>query len=101
MTEKTITITERGLCDLLKQATDLLTQGKPIEGLLPSDNGELDQPIHMDPCVYEDDDQNFCPFCGEETGGGFCNADCENLFYDESHLDRHVEDEERRDKCQR
>ena len=58
MSEKTITITERGLCDLLKQATDLLTQGKPIEGLLPSDNGELDKPPlmsgHEGP--YEDDE---------------------------------------------
>ena len=104
MTEKIITISERGLMDLIKQSHDLLTQGKPIEGLLPGDNGELDEPIHMDPGPYEPDDQDFCAYCGEKLRygqTGFCSEDCENAFYDESHLDRHIENEERRAKCQK
>jgi len=58
MTEKTITISERGLMDLIKQSHDLLTQGKPIDGLLPGDNGELDEPPLMSGYEgpYEDDE---------------------------------------------
>ena len=81
------------------------TLGDFIFSVVRVDNTkEINNPPHMDPCVYEDDDMGFCPFCGKELEDeqrGFCSEQCELDYYDVLHLDRHAEEEERRDKCQR
>jgi len=91
MKKKTINISEKSLGDLIKQSFDLLKADKPIT----FDNGELDKPIHMEPGPYEPNDKEHCPFCGKKLmdSTGFCNEQCENLFYSEDDL--RAEDEKR------
>lgn len=76
MSERTINIPEKSLGDLIKQSFDLLKTDKPIT----FDNGELDKPIHMDPAPYEPNDEEHCPFCGEELEDGHDVDGCKKEF---------------------
>ena len=99
MKKKTINISEKSLGDLIKQSFDLLKADKPIT----FDDGELDKPVRMDSGPYEPDEIDYCPYCGkelkDEQRGGFCNDQCENLFYSEDDLKAEEEkrNQEKRD----
>jgi hypothetical protein len=74
------------------------TLGGVIFGPINLDNGELNKPVHMEPGPYEPDDRDFCPYCGKETGDGFCNEAHELGFFAEEDEDeaKYVLREEKR-----